>query len=330
MCEDNFIETSIIIPVLNEELHIDSLLNSISQQTYDSNKFEVIFVDGGSFDKTKEKIINYAQNTIFPIRLLDNQKKTTQYAMNSGIDAAKGIYIIRLDAHSSYPINYFEVLVEELKCHPEIGNVGGICKVIGKDTVGECYAIVLSTIFGVGKSDFRISKEKKYVNTVPFGAFRKDELIKIGKYDEVLERNEDYELNLRYIQNGYKILLNPELVITYYCRDTISSIWNHEISDGIWNTLSFIHKSYTFSLSHFIPLLFVLSLIVMPLLISVNVGFKYLFSIELILYLLLDITFSLIYSEKKLKYFYTLLILYPVHHLGCGIGELIGIFKPKK
>ncbi|MBS6375002.1 MAG: glycosyltransferase [Erysipelotrichaceae bacterium] len=321
------IETSVIIPVLNEGKNIMKLMSCIHAQSYQN--FELIFVDGGSTDDTINQIERY--QTSLPIKILNNSYKTTQYAMNMGIQNALGEYIIRLDAHSFYPFTYFEDLISTLKENTELGNVGGICHVSGKGNVGEAYAKVLSTRFGVGNSKFRISKKEVYVNTVPFGAYRKKTLERIGFYNEKLARNEDFELNLRIQRNGYKILLRPDIVIEYQCRNTYNSIWKHEIEDGIWNTLSFYVAKYTFSVSHFIPLIFVLSLFSMPFLYASPFGFLHvLCSAELILYLFLNLLFSIMNARADKKLFLSSFILYPLHHIGCGIGEFLGIFMYSK
>lgn len=320
------IETSVIIPVLNEEKNMDRLLETIYRQSYPLNKYEILFVDGGSADKTMEYV---NRHTEFPnIRIINNPRKTAQHAMNMGIDAARGKYIIRLDAHSFYTDNYFKELIETLKSKAEIGNVGGIYAVEGDNLVGKAYARVLSTVFGVGSSDFRLSDEEKYVNTVPYGAFRKEEIIKIGKYDERLERNEDFELNLRYIRSGYKILLKPSLVIKYKCRNTIRSIIRHEISDGLWNSISLKYCPYTFRLSHFIPMFFDVGLL--------GIIFAFIFNIDLLknmgmagifLYLILDASFSLKNMRYGVKEGALSFLLYPLHHISYGLGEIIGLFK---
>lgn len=329
MCENsdlNCIETSVIIPVLNEEKNIDRLLDTICQQTYSQDKYEIIFVDGGSTDKTIECINKH--NEFSNIRIIDNPKKTAQHAMNIGIDVARGKYIIRLDAHSFYCDNYFEELINSLNSNSEIGNVGGICLVEGDNTIGKAYARVLSTFFGVGSSDFRISNEEKYVNTVPFGAFRKEEIIKIGKYDDRLERNEDLELNLRYIRNGYKILLKPSLIITYKCRDTIKSIIKHELSDGIWNSISLKYCPYTFTLAHFIPMIFDIGLLGVIFSFVFNMKFfKIVGIIGLMFYLILDIIFSIKNMKYGVKEGLLSFILYPLHHISYGVGEIIGLFQ---
>src|SRR4051812_10229323 len=93
---------SVVVPVYNEEQYIDKCILSMLKQDYPQNTMEWIFVDGCSNDKTKEIIEGYRDKYTELIELYDNVNKTVPYAMNIGIKAAVGKYIVRLDAHAEY------------------------------------------------------------------------------------------------------------------------------------------------------------------------------------------------------------------------------------
>jgi hypothetical protein len=50
-------------------------------------------------------------------------------------------------------------------------------------------------------------KHASFVDTVPYGAYKKETLTALGGYDESLPINEDYDLNTRIRRNGGKILV---------------------------------------------------------------------------------------------------------------------------
>lgn len=100
---------SVICPIYNEEKYIGKCIDSILRQDYPKEDMEVLLVDGMSTDKTREIVLSYCADYSF-IRLLDNPRKIVPYAMNIGIQAAKGDIVIRLDAHAIYPDNYFQNL----------------------------------------------------------------------------------------------------------------------------------------------------------------------------------------------------------------------------
>jgi hypothetical protein len=69
---------------------------------------------------------------------------------------------------------------------------------------------------------------------VYLGAFRRDVLEEVGGYDESLIANEDFELNLRIRQAGYGVLLSPEIVSTYFPRESIQALCRQYFTYGRW------------------------------------------------------------------------------------------------
>ncbi|MBQ4630507.1 MAG: glycosyltransferase family 2 protein [Clostridia bacterium] len=325
---------SVVIPVRNESRYIDKCIDSIFSQTYDKSKMEIIFVDGKSSDDTVARINKRAEENDRNVIVLDNPQKITPVAMNIGIKAAKGDYIVRLDAHSEYPDTYIEQCIECI-LKTDADNVGGIALSDGDGYIGEAFSYLLATKFGVGDSGFRIGVPSGYVDTVPFGTFKKETFEKFGLYDERLVRNQDSELNSRINQNGGKIYLDSDIKLTYKCRNTISGIAKQNFGNGKWNIITQYLCPGAMSLRHFIPFLFVLSLVVLiPLAFTGISFFVYSLIAELALYLSLDICYSVKLSCKNgIKYLPLLMFLYPFIHICYGLGSFVGIvnlFKFKK
>jgi GT2 family glycosyltransferase len=245
--------------------------------------------------------------------------------MNIGIEEARGEYIIRLDAHADYNNNYISKCVYYLDT-TDADNVGGIAETKSKGFVGNTIATILSSKFGVGNSQFRTNGKSGYVDTVPFGAFRKEVFEKWGGYDERLTRNQDNEMNYRIRKNGGKIYLSSDIHLSYYCRDSIKGISNMAIQNGMWNVITMKLCPGSMGLRHFIPLTFVLSIIMLPTLGIVFKPFWHLFGIEIILYFVLDIYFSL-KLKKDWKSFGLLMILFPIFHITYGIGSMKGMAR---
>ena len=105
---------SVICPIYNEEKYIAQFLESLLLQEYPKDDLEILLVDGMSKDRTREIVAEYTAKYPF-IKLIDNPDKIVPFAMNRGIEAAKGGIIMRLDAHASYQPDYFSVLVNGLK-----------------------------------------------------------------------------------------------------------------------------------------------------------------------------------------------------------------------
>ena len=321
---------SVICPIYNEEKYIAQFLDSLLQQDYPKDDLEILLVDGMSKDRTMVIVADYTAKYPF-IRLIDNPDKIVPYGMNRGIDAAKGDIIIRLDAHASYQPDYFSVLVNGLK---RLGadNVGTVCKtdVLNKTTKTLAIREVLGNKFGVGNSTFRTGiTEEKEVDTVPFGCWRKEVFEKYGKYDVRLVRNQDIELNKRIIRGGGKIYILPDTYCTYLARETWHALAKNNYGNGKWNILTVYYTKMFSSLSlrHFIPLLFVLSLIVPLLLALIWWPFALVTAVSLLAYIgMLSFVSAKLAMQKHLNFFY-LLITFFVLHLSYGWGSLMGILK---
>lgn len=316
---------SVVMPVYNEEKYIENCIDSLLLQDYPQECMEWIFVDGMSSDRTRELIGAYIEKYPTLIKLLSNPNKTVPYAMNIGIKEARGKYIIRLDAHADYNKDYISKCVYYLDT-TDADNVGGVAETKSKGFVGNAIAKMLSSRFGVGNSEFRTNGESGYVDTVPFGAFRREVFEKWGGYDERLTRNQDNEMNYRIRKNGGKIYLSSDIMLSYYCRDSIKGISDMAVKNGMWNVITMKLCPGSMGVRHFIPLVFLLSLIILPIAGIIFHPIWWLFALEMALYFALDCFFSA-KQASGIKEFFLLVLLFPIFHITYGAGSLKGILK---
>lgn len=323
------IKASIVMPIYNEELYIEKCFQDLLNQDFPRKQMEWIFVDGHSTDHTVEKLEKMRdENKELPVIVLANEKRTIPNGLNIGIAAAKGEYVIRLDAHASYPSDYISKSIETIE-RVEADDVGGIVITKARTKYGETIAKMLSTKFGVGNSQFRTDGESGYVDTVPFGCFKRELFDRIGTYDTRFERNEDNEFNYRIRKNGGKIYLNHDIQSTYFCRDTFGGICKMGFQNGMWNVLTMKAVPGAMGIRHFVPFAFTISLIGLGVLSFVAWPFGMLLFVEILLYLLLDIFFSVKASSSFVE-FLQLVVLYFCFHFVYGIGSLWGLFKLPK
>ena len=319
---------SIIIPCLNEEKYISQCLDSVVASDYSKADMEVWVIDGISSDRTQEIVKIYIEKYSY-MKLLINKDKIVPIAMNLGIHHAQGDYIIRIDAHSEFPKTYFSKLIHSAQVL-NAENVGGIVKTEVKNENDTSTAIkaVLAHKFGVGNSDFRIgTKEIKEVDTVPFGCYPRAVFEKYGFYDERLVRNQDIELNKRILNGGGKIYLIPDVQCTYYARETFTALAKNSYANGYWNLLTaYYTKSLrSLSLRHFVPLLFVLSLL-LPLLFLPSIPeLAWIAVLSLFSYLSLVIIISLKIKNRTNSLF-NLIGSFLTLHISYGLGSLMGLF----
>lgn len=316
---------SVVMPIHNEEKYIRRCIDSLLLQDYPQEKMEWIFVDGCSNDRTVEIIEEYQNKYPNLIKLYHNPKKIVPGSMNIGIDASCGKYIVRLDAHADYATDYISKCIFYLE-NTLAENVGGVAETKADGFVGGAIAKMLSSKFGVGNSHFRTNGESGYVDTVPFGAFKREVFSKYGGYDERLVRNQDNEMNFRIRKNGGKILLASDIHFSYYCRDSVKGISKMAISNGMWNIITMKLCPGSMSIRHFIPFLFVISLPGLGALGLLHSAFWLMLGLEFLLYLSLDTVFSA-RQATSVEEFMVLLALFPIFHLAYGYGSLIGILK---
>ena len=317
---------SLVIPLRNEEAYIADCLRTLLAQDYPRERMEILFVDGCSTDGTVAFLEDAARQTP-QIRVLNNPDRTVPYAMNIGIRASRGEFIVRLDAHAEYAADYVSKSIETLRAMP-CDNAGGVCVTRGRGYMGEAIAGTLSTVFGVGNALFRLAPDSGYVDTVPFGAFRRELFDRIGLYDERLTRNQDNELNHRIRKHGGKIYLNKHIRCAYYCRDTLRGLMRMGFQNGKWNVITMRLCPGAMGLRHFIPLAFVLAAIGLPLL-WLATGAPFFGKVMGLMwgaYLLLDAFYSYTVAEKRgWKYLPVLPVTYPAFHFAYGFGSMRGL-----
>ena len=138
------------------------------------------------------------------------------------LENASNDVIIRLDAHSHPYPDYVTRTVSALEADVA-DNVGGLWEIKpGSDTwIARSIALAASHPLGVGDALYRHGKKAAYVETVPFGGFRRELWEKLGGFDETLLTNEDYEFNSRILKSGGKIWFDPEIRSVYYSRSTL-------------------------------------------------------------------------------------------------------------
>lgn len=249
---------SIIIPCRNEERTIASCLKSVREQDY-PGIVEILCVDGRSTDGTREMIATMAAQD-GRIRLLDNPYRVVPHAMNLGIEAARGEVIVRMDAHSCYPPDYVRRCVEGLM---ETGawNYGGVFvnTTQSKNLMAQTIAALTNHPFGVGNAHFRHARQRREVDTVPFGCFPREVFKKVGLFDERLVRNQDNELNARIRKAGGRIVLDPSIRIRYYNQETLRGLLRQAWWTGSWNALTHYLCPHAFCWRHALPGAFALA-----------------------------------------------------------------------
>jgi glycosyltransferase involved in cell wall biosynthesis len=322
------VKISVLIPCRNEAQFIGRCLDSILGNSCPKESMEVLVIDGMSGDTTREIVERYASRHGF-IKMLDNPAKIVPVALNIGIKKASGEIILRMDAHSIYDKEYISNCIKYLQEY-QADNVGGVCITVpGKqDMLSTAIALGLSSRFGVGNSLFRVGvKGPRYVDTVPFGCYRREVFEKIGFFDEDLVRNQDDEFNARLIRNGGTILLHPAIKSYYNARTSLGKLWRMYYQYGYFKPLVAQKIGAIVTWRQLVPCFFVTAVAASAGLSLVYSAAAHLLLLTLGFYILANLGFSLSTAFlKNIKLFFLLPAVYATLHFSYGLGFQKGIW----
>jgi glycosyltransferase involved in cell wall biosynthesis len=312
-------ELSIICPALNEIRFIDRLIDSLCYP--DGLDKEVLIVDGGSSDGTRERIEKRMKEFSF-LKLIDNPGITSTRAFNIAFPVSRGNYIAFVGAHAEYSPNYFQTAVSCLK-NNEADVAGGLLEQHGKTKTGKAIALVMSSRAGVGNTEFRTMKKKMYVDTVAFAVYNRKVIEKTGLMNESLPVNQDDEFHYRINNIGFRILMLPEISAIYYVRDSYSALRKQYFKYGLYKPAVLAGTKKSLRIRHVIPALFTLYVLSLP---FAFIYSWWLFPAFLYLFLIISVAIGF---RKNIEITFLALPVFPVLHLSYGLGFIAGMFRNK-
>jgi glycosyltransferase involved in cell wall biosynthesis len=322
---------SIIIPCYNELDTIRKLLEAVYAQTFPRTDLEMVIADGMSTDGTRAEIAAFSDaHPDLHIAMADNPAQSIPSALNCALKEAQGEIIVRLDAHSvPYP-DYIERCVADLQAG--LGeNVGGVWEIHpGAPTwVAQSIAVAASHPLGVGDALYRHASKASQVDTVPFGAFKRELLALIGFFDESLLTNEDYEFNARIRKSGGKIWLDPAIRSIYFARPTLVKLARQYSRYGFWKWRMLRRYPETVRWRQGLPPLFVLSLLGGVVLAVFFPVFRVLLAAEVLVYCIVLVAAGVLASIKQGKALLCvgLPIAIATMHIAWGAGFLWSMIK---
>ncbi len=322
---------SFCVVAYNEEEYLPSLLEDILNQTYNHKLIEVVLVDGISKDKTFNIMNKFAtkySEEFNDIKVIKNLKRKQASGWNLAIKNAKGDIITRIDAHSHVPSDFIEKNVSLIKSGENVTG-GPRPNIIDDETNWKKTLLLAETsMFGSGFAVYRRdTKEKKYVNSMFHGTYRKEIFEKVGGFNEFLGRTEDNELHYRIRKAGYKLCFDSSIVSYQHIRNSLRKMMKQKYLNGFWVALTLGVAPKCLSLFHFVPLVFVLSIVCTSILCIL--GIPQLAMIMWSLYWTLAIIMMIITMINNEFNMYLLLlpILFFLLHVSYGIGSVVGLVK---
>jgi len=169
-------EASVILAIRNEEGYIRKCLDSLINQNFNHERYEIIIIDGMSGDNTRKIISEYQDKFPDFIRIFDNPKIKPAFGRNIGIEHARGRTVVIFSGHAYAHGEYLNTLIKTLdSLPPDVVGVGGVHESPEDETLlGKITAEVQNTLIGGGPSSYRKKEKNSYVNTAAYVAYKKD------------------------------------------------------------------------------------------------------------------------------------------------------------
>jgi cellulose synthase/poly-beta-1,6-N-acetylglucosamine synthase-like glycosyltransferase len=218
---------SLLIPAHNEAKVIGATIESMLKLNYPKDKLQIIVINDGSTDSTKEIIESYAAQDsrveLFDIPIGEGGKGKSR-TLNIGIKAAKGEIIAIYDADNTPDSNSLRYLVAQLIQHKELGAVLGKFRTINKNRNWLTRFINIETLsfqsmLQAGRWQMNNIATLPGTNFVMWNWLIK----KLNGWDEEA-LTEDSELSIRIYEEGYKIKFIP-YAVTYEQEPESWKVW---------------------------------------------------------------------------------------------------------
>ena len=303
---------SVILPVLNEEAHLEDAVHSILSQDY-QGKIEVILAVGPSHDRTLE-IAQSISRRDTRVVLVDNPSGRTAAGLNLALNKSQSPVVVRVDGHAQIPNDYLRLIVEILNKTGAV-NGGGVMAAVGTTPFERAVAGAMRSPLGVGASRFHTGGEAGVVDTVYLGAFRREALVAIGGFDERFTRAQDWELNFRLREKGGIVYFDPRLHVTYRPRSTVRALAKQYFEYGRWRRVVSRRHSGTINYRYLAP-----PFALVGFSLSVIAGFFLpILFIPAWIYLLFVLAASVRIASSIREYFLLLAVI-PTMHFAWGAG----------
>jgi glycosyltransferase involved in cell wall biosynthesis len=323
---------TIAITCYNEEKYIErSVRSALAFNKPEGVDVEILVVDGMSTDKSRS-IVSSIQAETDKVQLIDNPDRYQSHGVNLAIAHAKGEYLAWLSAHAIYPPDYLLVLYEASN-RTNADCVGGVIDTRpGSDSYSGHLVQALTTHrFGIGNSGFKVGQEKeKFSDTAPSGFFRLSIFEKVGNFDERLVRCQDYEMSKRITSNGGRILVTPNVRITYFNQPSIGRLLRKQIViQGPYNPYAWYIASHSFNFRHAITAVFTVSLFT-GIILSIFFGWARIVLVSALgIYLALALISSVQQAIRynKIANVLVLPFVFFAFHISHGLGVLKGVMK---
>lgn len=205
---------SVVVPLFNDVQGIRTCCDAIARQIEEvSDILEVIVIDGGSVDGSRETVLECSRHDP-RFRLEENPDKYVPFALNKAIAQSKGDVIVRVDSRSTIPDDYVDQCIRTLRATDADVVGGSMVPTSGPGFTGVS-AWAWSSPWAVGGSHFHLADHDGPADAAYNAAFPKRTFERFGLFDVRFLRNQDDEFTYRVRERGGLVWLSADLKSAY-------------------------------------------------------------------------------------------------------------------
>ncbi len=239
-------KVSVIIPTYNRERYVVKAIDSILNQQYDDH--EIIVVDDGSTDNTKEKLESYRGKITYIYQV----NSGVSAARNAGFQNAEGEWLAFLDSDDEWLPDYLSTQMEKVNQVPGICMQTTNCRVKETDGREITYFEMNGALAEFNGKDY-LFLEKPFLfimNHLPWQVgptlILKEAAKRAGLFDRSLKISEDIDFLARMALQGPLGIINKTLVNIYKRNENIEAltkqaernpIWGREVNERVYQKL---------------------------------------------------------------------------------------------
>lgn len=222
------VSISVLICAWNRAQGVERILSELARQTLSPSEFEVIIVDNNSTDNTPEVVAHMATDAPYSIRYIHEPRQGKCWALNTGLEAARGDIIVCLDDDCVPARDWLQAVVEAFRDEP-VSLLGGPCLSEFSEAVArDSYRKFLGDRF-LGSFEPYAEFTEIFDKNPPMGmnlAFRKVVAQRVGGFDVNLGPRPGRHIGreetafIRQAQaSGFRVFYSPAMVVHHYIDD---------------------------------------------------------------------------------------------------------------
>ena len=218
MVEQPFV--SVVLATFNRKEQLKECLDSLLKQSYPKEKYEIIAVDDGSKDGTRDVLADYEQKNSGLIKFFAQKNAGAAAARNLGIENSKGDIVCLTDDDCIADEKWIITLISHYA--EGVGGVGGRIVAYKPETNVERYADLYN--------QEQVSRTSLMTGNA---SYKRDILRKIGGFDIKLLALEDIDLGIRVRREGFALKYAPEAVIYHRNYRTVGTLIKKKYAEGL-------------------------------------------------------------------------------------------------